>query len=162
MSGTYYKPLVFKGWKQYYIYAILFLKKLRKYIVQQQKVRSRALFLLSELPFYSCCVVLYSCCVVLYSCCLVLYSCCVFLYSCYTCVVSCCVVLCFNSIVSCCYSCSFLQQIVVQCGKNLMNEFLLVFSFWKLKRVQLILTSHWTFSFGRLISAVDVLTFDYS
>ena len=42
-------------------------------------MRSRALFLLPELPLSSCWVVLYSYCVVLYSCCLVLYSCCVVL-----------------------------------------------------------------------------------
>ena len=51
-------------------------------------MRSRALFLLLELPLYLCWVVLYSCCIVL------------------SCVV---LMLCF--VVSCCYSCSFLDYI---------------------------------------------------
>ena len=95
-------------------------------MVQLQKVRSRALHLLPELPLYSCWVVFYSCCVVLYSCCLVLsrvvlvlcrvISCCTRVVSCCLLLYSCCVVLSrfvlvLCRVVLCCYTCSFLDQI---------------------------------------------------
>ena len=113
-------------------YVNYFYKKLRQIIAQQQKVRSRALFLLPELPLYSCWVVLYSCCILLYSFCLELS--CVLIVLCHvvpSCtrvvlcwlvllLVLCRVVLVLSRLVlvlccvgSYCYSCSFLDQIYV-------------------------------------------------
>ena len=128
-EGHIYTPLVFKGLKQFTYRAILTTSK-RKYIVQKQKVQSRTLFLLLELPMYSYWVVLCSSGVVLYLCCLMLYSyrlvlprvllilCCFitsdllvlpYIVSCSTPVVSCYLVLYSCCVAWCCYLCSFLD-----------------------------------------------------